>query len=335
MLTGGRQLARSTLTAAQVAQDALVAPEGVSDPCASALIDWPTFWATEGPQADFLCEPFLARGRGHAMYATAKLGKSLILLEAAAALATGASCWLHESTEPTDVVYLDLEMTAEDVKERLSDFGYDETSDLSRLHYYLLPHLPPLDTEAGGLALEAIVKLRSPTLVVIDTMSRVVHGDENEASTYQGFYRHTGLRLKRLGVTYIRLDHAGKDMTKGQRGSSAKADDVDVVWQASRNGTGFRFKATHRRMGWVPETVDVNRELEPLRHVPLVTSIPADVSLTASRLDQLGAPLDITQRDAKKMLQDAGWGKATEHVSRAINHRLEIVQRRGFEGQFM
>lgn len=349
MVAGGRQLARSTLTQAQVAREdaqaaqaALLPPQGPElaesapegalslDPCASALVDWPEFWRSDGPQIDFLCEPFLARGRGHAMYATAKLGKSLILLEAAAALASGRGCWLHEPTEPQDVVYLDLEMTAEDVRERLADFGYDETSDLSRLHYYLLPTLPPLDTEAGGATIELIARLRKPSLVVIDTMGRVVDGDENDASTYQDFYRHTGIRLKRLGITYIRLDHAGKDMTKGQRGSSAKADDVDVVWRAKPNGSAFRFTATHRRMGWVSETVDIERQTNPLRHVPTVTKQSTHVVLIASQLDQLGAPLDVTQRAAKALLQEAGIGRGTEAVSAAIKHRQEMAERQRY-----
>lgn len=346
MVAGGRQLARSTLTGAQVArheaesaQAALLVPELTEnapegplslDPCASALIDWPEFWRSDGPQIDFLCEPFLARGRGHAMYATAKLGKSLIMLEGAAALATGRGCWLHEPCEPQDVVYLDLEMTAEDVRERLADLGYDDSCDMSRLHYYLLPTLPPLDTEAGGATLELIARLRKPSLVVIDTMGRVVDGDENDASTYQDFYRHTGMRLKRLGITYIRLDHAGKDMAKGQRGSSAKADDVDIVWRAKPNGSQFRFTATHRRMSWVSETIDIERQSNPLRHMPTVTKQSTHVVLIANRLDQLGAQLDITQRAARALLKEAGMGAGTDGVSAAIRHRQEIAERQHY-----
>ena len=57
--------------------------------------------------------------------------------------------------------------------------------------------LPPLDTQRGGEVLEEIVRRDAPELVVLDTMARVVQGDENDAGTYTNFYAHSGVRLKR------------------------------------------------------------------------------------------------------------------------------------------
>ena len=45
--------------------------------------------------------------------------------------------------------------------------------------------------------------------VVIDTTGRATEGDENEAGTFQAFYRHTGMRLKQLGIPFVIIDPAG------------------------------------------------------------------------------------------------------------------------------
>ena len=52
-------------------------------------IDWPSFWANDGPKADWLAEPILPAGRQVAIFSGAKVGKSLLALDIAAGLASG------------------------------------------------------------------------------------------------------------------------------------------------------------------------------------------------------------------------------------------------------
>ena len=183
-------------------------------------------------------------------------GKSLLLLEMCAALATGKAILGRAASEPVDVLYVDYEMTPADLLDRLTTFGYGPDDDLSRLHYALLPSIDPLDTHTGGLTIISAAIAYRCALVCIDTTARAVSGPENEADTFRAFYRHTGLGLKAAGIALVRNDHTGKDAGKGQRGSSAKNDDVDIVWEMTRADNGmFTMTATHRRMGWVPEKV--------------------------------------------------------------------------------
>ena len=132
--------------------------------------------------------------------------------------------------EPIEVLYLDYEMTIRDVVERLEDMGYDDPDALGRLHYASLPSLDPLDSETGGRAIVDMAQHLKVKLVVVDTFSRAVRGEENEADTVRNWYRWTGQLLKAAGIAFLRIDHAGKDAKLGQRGTSAKNDDVDVVW---------------------------------------------------------------------------------------------------------
>jgi hypothetical protein len=69
----------------------------------------------------------------------------------------------------------------------------------------------------------------------------------------------TGLSLKRAGIACERTDHAGKDGGKkhGQRGSSAKNDDVDIVYRLDKTDDGLMLVRTHTRISWVPERTDL------------------------------------------------------------------------------
>jgi hypothetical protein len=260
----------------------------------SALIDWTAFWARDRQDLDWLVEPFIARGRAHALAAPAKTGKSLLTLEAVAALATGRSVLAQPAGDPVDVVYVDFEMTEDDLHERLTDLGYGTDDDLSHLHYHLLPSLPPLDTDAGGWVLEQMAGDHHAGLLVIDTIGRAVDGPENDAETFLAFRRYAGTRLKRLGVAAVRLDHYGKDGDRGQRGSSAKNDDVDVVWQLTPGDSGsVRLRATHKRMAWVPEVVPLQRGGDPLRHRLVEDTWPTGAAEAVEMLDKLNVPLDI------------------------------------------
>lgn len=231
-------------------------PDLDTNPLSPYLIDWADFWHQEPAGEDWLIEPLFARGRGHAVFAGAKTGKSWTVLAACAAAATGRT-FLGHTNPPVTVLYVDYEMTADDVRERLEGFGYGPTDDLSRLHYALLVSLPPLNTAEGGMALLRAAQDVGADLVVVDTIGRAVNGEENSNDVIRDFYTHTGKILKREGITVVRLDHAGKNLERGQRGGSAKNDDVDVVWQVGRTDNGQLWTCTHRRMSWIAEQVPI------------------------------------------------------------------------------
>jgi hypothetical protein len=271
------------------------------------VVDWPRFWSRDRSGA-FLVEPLIPRGRQVGLYGPAKVGKSELAQYLAAGFASGTD--LHgDATEAGIVLYLDLEMTADDLEERLRDFGYGPDSDLSRLAYALHPPLPPLDTRAGGLALVAEVDAVGADLVVIDTLSKVVEGEENAADTYRRFAQHTGLLLRRRECSLLRLDHSGKDLTKGARGSSAKADDLDAVFRMSRGDAGIvRLDLTHQRIGWI-EPVNLTRteDATGIRYrVTQSQTWPEGTAATAAILDQLNAPITIGGNQAEQLLRDNG-----------------------------
>ena len=147
-------------------------------------VDLRALMSGEPPEKEWLVEPILPAGKLVGVVSKRGEGKSLLVLDVAAAKAAGLSTLSHPASDPIDVVYLDMEMGPEDLYERLADLGYlpeHPSFDIlaSHLHYYQLVNLPPLNTEAGGRALEGLVERHGARLVVIDTVSRVVTGDEN------------------------------------------------------------------------------------------------------------------------------------------------------------
>jgi RecA-family ATPase len=118
-------------------------------------------------------------GRQVAIFSPPKEGKSLLALDVCAAAATGGPILGRPASEPLSVVYIDYEMTPDDLRERLERMGYRPDSHLENLHYYQLVDLPPLDSATGGQVLKNIVRRWDARLVVLDTMARVVCGEEN------------------------------------------------------------------------------------------------------------------------------------------------------------
>ena len=294
---------------------------------ADTFIDWRSFWEADHNEAEWVYPEVLARGRGHALYATHKLGKSLFMLWIAAQLATGE--------EPIVVVYLDYEMTEADIHDRLDDMGYGPASDLSRLRYALLPSLPPLDKETGSAALCEIldsVALQFPDhhiVVIIDTISRAVAGEENDADTFRNFYNHTGIELKRRGITWARLDHSGKDPGKGQRGSSSKGDDVDLVWVLTKTNEGVRIDRDFCRMSWCPPSATFGLLEEPLHYHRLTNDWPEHTGETANLLERLNVPLEASTREASARLRAVGEGRRRQLIVAAMRFRHVMADERG------
>ena len=301
-------------------------PEKESNDLFNPFINWVDFWKREKSE-DWLVEPLLPAGRLVALYAEGKAGKSLLALEVAAALATGKPTLAQPPQPPLPVIYLDQEMTEDDLDDRLTNLGYGRLTDLEHLYYSQLQALDPFDTAQGGDQLIDLVDRYQVRLVVLDTVARLIAGPENDADTYTAAYRHTFQPLKERGVTVLRLDHAGKDPGKGQRGSSAKNDDVDIVWRLTAKEdkiteiTEITINATRRRIGWIPAVINITRTQNPVKHhldkQPLTTKIREIITL----LDKLGLPYNTTRTEARDALTQAGKPCRNETLSIVLQHR--------------
>ena len=273
--------------------------------------DWKKAWSQQPEEIRWLFHPFLEYSTANAMYSDAGIGKSLVSLELSASIAR---------TE--HVLYIDSENRQIDHVERLGDMGYTPEK-LTRLWMLSFPDLPPLDTREGGDVLLRLAKKVCAALVVIDTTMRYVEGKENASDTFNEMYKHTMLPLKGAGICSLRLDHEGKDTSKGQRGSSAKRGAEDTVW-----------RLTHPQQGanrWLLIEIDRARHCPEQIRLEIITDpyfghawhpdkgyVPSGGLDDRRKLEKAGVTADMTVREAREALKDSGLGMDNKRLSSAL-----------------
>lgn len=285
---------------------------------------------------DWLVEKFWPVEAHMHIFASPKTGKSLLMLWIAANLALGRDAFTGEPCKRYRVSYVDNEMTERDLQERLNDMGLPFEELEGWLLYFSYPTLPPMDTELGGLETLAMLQHYESSVLILDTLSRVVRGEENSNDTYRNFYGFTGRLLKANAVAMARLDHAGHDPKKS-RGASAKADDVDLVYGLERrlgndDAPGYRLNRTHARMGGISETIELSLADEPVSIRSTGVRSWSEQSIRKAReLDSIAAPLGISQREAIRLLRDAGYGPGkTLYLTEALRLRNERADFKAF-----
>ena len=284
-------------------------------------VDWHAAWDAKPGEIQWLIEPLIEAGQSVALYATPGTGKSLIALECAAALAAGRAVLGNPARDPVTVVYIDAENRQPSLVERLQAFGY-EPADLGRLILYSFPSIAALDSLLGGQQILALAVTRGAAIVIIDTTSRVVAGKENDADTYLAFYRHTVVPLRARGIALLRIDHPGKDITRGARGSSAKKGDVDAEWLLSRTSElTFVLDRQKERENHGAAWLNLRRCSEPLRHDATVTGASGRAGQIAAQLDRLHVPSDAGRMIAAKALREAGIKVTNADLAEALRWR--------------
>jgi hypothetical protein len=286
-------------------------------------INWGDLLNSEPVEPDWLCYPFIERGASIAIVSEAKAGKSLLTLEIAANLAAGKSV-LGNPAKKVRVLYVDMENGKGDIKERLHAFGL-MAEDLEDLIYLSFPSLPFLNTRQGGEHLLALATFHEVELVIIDTLSRVVEGDENESSTYHSLYNYCFVQLKALNISVLRLDHTGKDLTKGARGSSAKNSDIDTSWSLKAQGDLVTMTRTHSRSNNGAELVMMQRIDEPLRHEVVSDGAERKLSELSLKLDRAGVARDAGRPKVSEALKSLGIKIGTSDKEALVRFRRNMA----------
>lgn len=174
------------------------------------------------------------------IYAQRGVGKTYLALAVAHAIAAGSPLLSWRVPHPRRVLYLDGEMPAVSMRERLARIirgsEAEAAPDALRL---LTPDLqdrpmPDLSTPGGRLAVEPL--LDGVDVVVVDSVSTLSGAGENEADDWLPLQRWA-LDLRRSGRSVLLIHHAGK--TGAQRGTSRREDVLDTVL-ALRRPSGYR-----------------------------------------------------------------------------------------------
>ena len=189
------------------------------------------------PERKLLLSPWLP-SQGLAMvYAPRGIGKTFFALNVAYAVASGGRFLNWSATESSRVLYIDGEMPASAMQQRLSDVVVQHDAEADPDYFRLVtpdlqPHgiTPNLASLDGQHAIEPL--LDGVSLVVVDNISTLCRaGIENDAESWrpvQGW----ALRLRSRGISVLFVHHAGKG--GNQRGTSKREDVLDSVLNLKR-----------------------------------------------------------------------------------------------------
>ncbi|MFD0434747.1 AAA family ATPase [Streptomyces chartreusis] len=240
----------------------------------SPRLDWYEAFATDFSAIDYLPGRFMERGQQVAIVGDGKVGKTLFVHEWLWRCVTGRCFLGDERREPLRVLYFDRENSLRDIVTRMEAFGAKPADLQDPFDYRRFPKFTGgLDAAPLAVAeLMAIVDESKPDIVVLDTVSRFIEGKENDSDTWLSLYRRVHAPLKDRGIAGVRLDHMGKDADRGSRGSSAKSQDVDHVWEMTRTeetltrehgietvATSIKMRRTHTRTGIGSDVLSVVR----------------------------------------------------------------------------
>jgi len=268
-------------------------------------VDWYEAFSSQPAEEDWLFPPLIEAGTLNVLFGLPGVGKSLLVLDMI----------LEILRDGKRVAVFDEENTVRDVVERLKKFGVYDPASLENLSWFSFPQLPALDTPEGGEHLTGIIDDCKPDMVVLDTTTRMVAGEENSASTWLQLYRNSLVPMKQRNIAVLRLDHQGKDASKGQRGSSAKDGDVDTIWRLKfADGGMLALEREKSRSGHGEDWILVERLQDPLRHVfKELDHFPVTPSIRkwADNFDRWDVPRDAGRPTLRAKIQELGEDKVS------------------------
>lgn len=155
------------------------------------------------------------------VYGDSNSGKTFFILDMALAIQRGLE-WRGLRTRQRQVAYVCAE-GASGFTSRLRAYAHHNDTTLGALGMRVLGDAPSLmDEKDAAEVTRGILAFGGADVVVVDTLSRVLHGgNENDAVDMNLAVRHCDKISRALGgALVILIHHTGKDASKGARGSS-------------------------------------------------------------------------------------------------------------------
>ncbi len=184
------------------------------------------------PPREYILEPILRERDLMMIYSWRGVGKTMLALAIAYAIAAGGKLLSWKSTRPRRVLYVDGELPLQTLQERLAWLINSQDAQPPEPGYLqFLTHdaqelgLPDLASREGQESMEPLIS--GVDVPIFDSLSTLVRsGKENPAEDWQPIQDWI-LRLRRMSKTTIMLHHEGKG--GAQRGTSKREDVLDTV----------------------------------------------------------------------------------------------------------
>ncbi|MBM4430801.1 MAG: MarR family transcriptional regulator, partial [Chloroflexi bacterium] len=266
-----------------------------------------------------------------------KVGKSLLALQLAAAVALGRP-FLGYKVKAGPVLYLALEDSPQRLRERLRRLDVAESAPIE---FYT--EWPPLVPE-GLYDLQQCLPEMQPRLVVVDTLSRALAASgprrvqpvgEALAALQQLAWQHNCCLLT---VDHHRKGRQGRDVVDDLQGSTAKAAALDTIWglyatrgqgRASLCVTGREVAACELALEFDEPSQSWQLGSEPClglgdsAQIAVWQALQAlgGVASTAEIAEALGMPPGNVSRTLAALVS-AGWARRLPREGRRVPYKL-------------
>lgn len=230
------------------------------------------------PEYEWMVDGVIAKGDTTLLVGEPNVGKSWLSLSLAVAVANGDDKWikwpLHHHGK---VLYIDEENPHDVVYHRLKQLGLRDYDNIRYLHRQGVR----LDRRFDRLLDEAVTY--QPSLIVLDSLTRLHTQDENNAGAMAGLFNDSiNVLTKETGSAIMVLHHTNKGEANSSyvrtRGSSDIGAAVDCGLEARAEAPGrFRlihFKSRRKQAGEVTH-VEIKDVDNGVRIVP-VSGLPVD-----------------------------------------------------------
>lgn len=190
------------------------------------------------PERKWLIEPLIYEGQLGIIFGPAGECKTWCALGLGICASQGEDyCGPYKAIEPVGVVYVDGEMPAVELQDRIKRLAVQPgegfkviSSELLSIQGHPVPNLA--DANWRQAFMEYLREHPEHRLLILDNLSSLTPGcDESTRLDWDPINQFL-LELRRLGLTVLLIHHSGK--SGDQRGTSAREDQMDLVLKLSR-----------------------------------------------------------------------------------------------------
>ncbi len=279
----------------------------------------PALVAADLPPRETILDPILSTKSIALLYGPRGLGKTFVALGIARAAAAGEGFLGWRATRPHRVLYLDGEMAAVEIRQRIEAFGPPPPS-LEFMLADLNSDGPLLDLAHCESQRRLMRDWGDPELVVLDNLASLAGLRRGDPDRWHELQRFLVLQ-RQLGRAVLLVHHANK---KGmQRGSSRREDVLDLVM------------AMRRPAGWTPadgSRFEIHFEKARSLHGAALAPIAARLEQAAGRIGWTwGAAGDpVLERAVALLARGASVARMGGELglSRTVAYRLRDRARR-------
>ncbi len=272
-----------------------------------------------------LVRHFLYTGSVAVVLGDSQVGKSWVMQSVACCAAAGLD-WpsmLPSSKGRLGVLYI----AAEDggsVKFRLEHWEAAHGRNLDSAPVHILPETINLLDEVVVEEICEFVKANSIRMVVVDTVSAIMGGEEETNENFARLVRHcrriTAAMAAHGGGSVVLVHHFGKDKEKGGRGGSSLFNDTDIVWELT--GDIHNIVMTNKKWKVDEKRKTIHLRLDTLDGTPRLVVNRQDSTSTEAPPDEYAVlTLEVERACRDLAALNQGYGPNARAIMGSIRER--------------